>query len=244
MSSVSRNAARVLERAGMVLAFALLLPPIAHGCGHGNWLCTAGFGLAGLIALVVTVAGWHRFLLRGHLHAEIVRGNVAAGVAAASHLAATALIVARCFAGDDLSTLPISLGFFVLAQVSLVLLVTLFRALTDYADDQEIAGENVAAAISYAGVNLAVAIFVAHAVDGPFAGWLSSLRGFGLSLLLALALYPVRQIVVAWLLLGHRLVGRGGAMDRAIAHERDQLTSWVEAVGYLAAALLATGLAW
>jgi uncharacterized membrane protein YjfL (UPF0719 family) len=227
----------------MVLAFALLVPPIVHGCGRGNWVCTGGFALAGLVALVLTVAGWHRFLLRGQLHAEIVRGNLAAGVASASHIAATGLIVARCFSGDDLSTLPISLGFFVLAQVSLVVLVALFRALTDYADDQEIVGENLAAAISYAGVTLAVAIIVAHSVDGPFVGWLSSVRGFGLSLLLALALYPVRQIVVAWFLLGHPLVVRGGALDRAIAQERDQLSSWIEAVGYLAAAFLATGLA-
>jgi uncharacterized membrane protein YjfL (UPF0719 family) len=228
----------------MVLAFALLVPPIVHGCGRGSWVCTAGFALAGLLSLVVTVAGWNRFLLRGRLQAEVVRGNLAAGVASASHIAATGLIVAHCFAGDDLSALPISLGFFLLAQLSLVLLVSLFRALTDYADDQEIAGENLAAAISYAGVTLAVALIVAHAVDGPFAGWRSSLRGFGLSLLLALALYPVRQIVVARLVLGHPLVARGGALDRAIAQEQDQLSSWVEAVGYLAAAFLATGLAW
>jgi hypothetical protein len=50
-------------------------------------------------------------------------------------------------------------------------------------------------------------------------------------------------VVVARLLLGWPLAWRGGALDRAVARDRDLVASAVEATGYLAAALLATGLA-
>ena len=61
-------------------------------------------------------------------------------------------------------------------------------------------------------------------------------------LLWAFLLYPVRQLIVGRLLLGFPLTARGGALDRAIAQDHDWVVSCVEAAGYLAAALLASGL--
>ena len=49
--------------------------------------------------------------------------------------------------------------------------------------------------------------------------------------------------IVARLLLGFPLTWRGGALDRAIAQDRNLVASLVEALGYLGAAWLATGLA-
>ena len=46
-----------------------------------------------------------------------------------------------------------------IAQATLHLFVILFRSLTAYSDDQEIMGQNVAAALSYAGATLATHLF-------------------------------------------------------------------------------------
>jgi uncharacterized membrane protein YjfL (UPF0719 family) len=184
-----------------------------------------------------------RLLLRSRLPGEIARGNVAAGVAAGAHFAATGLVIARCLYGDDVATLGVSVVFFLIAQVTLHLLVILFRTLTLYAEDEEIMGENVAAALSYAGAMLAVAIIVGHAAEGTFEGWGASLRAYVVALASALVLYPMRQFVVQVLMLRQPFALRGGALDRLVAQDRNVGVSAVEALSYVAAALLLTGIA-
>ncbi len=244
----SRSGARLLLRSARLVAISFLLPAVVRPCWNLRpWsdalACAAVLAVVGLAVLLLSALVWNQVLLRGRLGTQVKQGNLAAGVAGAAHILGSGIVAAHCLAGDGLAALPISLAFFAIAQVSLIVLVVLFRFLTYYADDQEIAGENLAAAISYAGIVIALSIIVGHAADGAFLGWVPALRGFGLSLLLCLALDPVRQIVVARLFLGLPLVWRGGALDRAIAQDRDVVVSLIEALGALAAAWLATGLA-
>jgi uncharacterized membrane protein YjfL (UPF0719 family) len=245
---VGRPGARLLLRSARLVAMAFLLPAVVRPClSLRPWsdalVCAAVYAVVGLGALLAATFAWNQVLMRGRLAVQVGQGNLAAGIAGASHLLGAGIVAAHCLAGDGLAALPVSLAFFVIAQGALIALVLLFRCLTYYADDQEIAGENHAAGISYAGVVLALSIIVGHAADGPFLGWGPALRGFGLSLLLCLVVYPVRQIVVARLFLGLPLTWRGGALDRAIAQDRDVVVSIIEALGALAAAWLATGLA-
>lgn len=245
--TVGRNAARGIVRAGFVCGAAFVVVSAIDGCVHGedlraDVLWTAVFSASALVCLAVAGSLGVRLLLRSRLPVEIARGNVAAGVAAGAHYAATGLVIARCLYGDDVKTLGISIAFFVIAQVTLHLVMILFRTLTLYADDEEILGENVAAAVSYAGAMLAIAIIVGHAAEGTFEGWGPSLRAYFVALASSLALYPTRQFVVQTLLLRQPFALRGGALDRLIAQDRDVGASAVEAVSYVAAALLLTGI--
>lgn len=242
-----RNAARGIIRAGFVCGVAFITSSVIRGCVRGrDWradvLWTMVFSVAAVLLLAVVGSLGIRLLLRSRLPNEIARGNEAAGIAAGAHYAATGLIVANCLYGDDLGTLGVSLVFFVIAQITLHLFVILFRSLTVYPDDQEIAGENVAAALSYAGATLAIAVIVGHAAQGDFVGWLPSLRAYGVALASALALYPVRQLLVQTLLLRQRFAFRGGGLDQLIAHNHNVGVSAVEAVSYLATAFLLTGI--
>ena len=239
--------ARRLARAGSLLALGLLLPATLRPCWtlhptQAGLLCALLFAGVGLAGFLLSTTLWNRALLRGRLRGELGRGNLAAGVVAAAHAAATGIVAAHTFVADTLATLPVGTIFFVVSVVALVALSLVFRGLTSYADDQEILGENLAAATSYAGLVVALSIIVGHAADGAFVGWLPALRGFAVFLLWAVLLYPVRQILVGRWLLGFPLTLRGGALDRAIAQDHDWVVSCVEATGYLAAALLATGL--
>jgi uncharacterized membrane protein YjfL (UPF0719 family) len=242
------NAARGIVRAGFVCGVAFIASAAVRGCVHGDdWradlLWTAVFGGSAVVLLAVAGSLGVRVLLRSRLPGEIERGNVAAGVAAGAHYAATGLIVARCLYGDDVGTLGISVVFFAIAQATLHFFLMLFRWMTLYAEDEEIIGENVAAALSYAGAMLAIAIIVGHAAEGDFEGWGVSLRAYGVALLSALVLYPVRQLGVQTLLLQQPFALRGGGLDRMVAQERNVGVSAVEAVSYLAAAFLLTGVA-
>lgn len=242
----ARLGARALAWAGNLLAVGIFLPAALRPAlsAHHNTGVTDAliFSAVALVAFLLATALLNQALLRGRLRAEIKRNNLAAGLIAAAHAVATGTVASHCFAADSLANLPVGAVFFGVAEVALVLLSLLFRALTAYADDQEIVGENIAAAISYAGLLVALSLVVGHAADGAFVGWIPALRSFGLFLLCALLLYPVRQIVVARVLLGLPITWRGGALDRAIAQERSWLVSSVEAAGYLATAFLLTGL--
>ncbi len=236
------NPAERLLRVGQVLAVFLVGAAAVHSSAEGEawtrdvpWV--AGFALLGLVLVLVTGRVGVRLLLDKRLGAEVARGNVASGVAAGAQFVATGVVTSRALGGNDLRGLLLSLAFFGIAQVTLIVFVSLFRALTTYDDEEQIAGENLAAALSYAGVTLAIAVVVARALEGDFLGWIVSLRGYGGVLLSALALYPVRQLFVQTLLLRAPLKARGGRLDEGIALERSVGLGALEGVTYLATAL-------
>jgi uncharacterized membrane protein YjfL (UPF0719 family) len=242
-----RNAARGIVRAGFICGVAFIARSTIQGCVHGeDWradlLWSTVFGGCAVVLLVIVGSLGNRVLLQSRLPREVLRGNEAAGVAAGAHYAATGLIIARCIYGDDVATLGVSVVFFVIAQATLHLFVILFRSLTKYADDQEIMGQNLAAAVSYAGAMLAIAVIVGHSAQGVFMGWRESLRAYGLALLSALVLYPVRQLLVQTILLRQPFALHGGGLDRLIAQHRDIGAGAVEAVSYLGVAALLTGI--
>jgi uncharacterized membrane protein YjfL (UPF0719 family) len=203
----------------------------------------AAFGLAGVVLIAVTGQLGVGLLLSSKLPKEIERGNVAAGLAAGAHYVATGIITSHAMAGNDLATLGISCVFFVIGQITLHLFVSLFRALTTYDDSEQITGENLAAALSYAGAAIAIAIIIARATEGDFDGWTSSLKGYVGVLLGLLALYPVRQVFVQMILLRAPLKLRGGPIDEGISVERSAGLGALEAVTYVATALSVTHLA-
>jgi uncharacterized membrane protein YjfL (UPF0719 family) len=236
---------RGLLRVGTILGWGLmLLPPVRALADRGGaaWFGAALFGVVALGVWGVAARAQGRLLFGKALRAEVARGNVAAAIAVAANQVSLALIVSRAVSGERPSELPVAVAFAALAILTWTIFVALFRLVTTYPDGPEIAGENQAAALSYAGVALALAVIVAHAVDGPFAGWSRSLHAYGAALVLALALYPVRQLVVEGVLLGCRPCLRGGELDRAIGQRRSVGVAAVEAAAYLATAWLVTGL--
>lgn len=241
--------ARALARAGFLIAVGLILGPAVDGAvaetgrraGQG-WAWAGAFAVCGTLVMALGSRGAD-YLFSTRLRRQLAAGNVAAAIVAAGHAIAFGILTSACFSGRGWHDLVLSATFFGIAALSLLLLQALFRWRTRYADDQEVLGHNAAAALAFAGATAAFAIIVGHAAEGDFLGWTHSLAAYGRALLLAVALYPVRQIVVQrWLL---RLASPGSAdpLDHAVAQARDLRVAAVEAAAYLAVALWATGLA-
>jgi uncharacterized membrane protein YjfL (UPF0719 family) len=232
------NSARRLVRVGQVLGvFLVAASAVKNSAVARDVVWVSAFGSVAVLLLAVTGRLGIRLLLQGRLQSEIDRGNAAAGLAAGAHYVAAGIITSRAIGGTDLRSLGISLVFFVIAQLTLHVFVSLFRALTSYDDAEQIHGENMAAALSYSGALIAFAIIIARALDGDFVSWAVSLRGYGAVLLLALMLYPVRQFFVQVLLLHAPFTLRGGRLDRGIGVERNEGMGALEAAAYLATAL-------
>jgi len=241
--------ARALQGAGYLVAVGLILGPAVDGAVADldrraglAWAWAAAFAVCGSALMALGAALANRIFAR-QPRREVKAGNAAAAIVGAGHAIAFGLLTSACFSGRGWRDLLLSASFFAIAAVSLLALQSLFRWRTRYADDQEVLGHNNAAAIAFAGATAAFAIIVGHAAEGEFLGWARSLAAYGRALLLAVALYPVRQIVVQrWLLRLPR--GRGGhELDRAVAQVRDARVAVVEAAAYLAVALWATGIA-
>jgi uncharacterized membrane protein YjfL (UPF0719 family) len=92
---------------------------------------------------------------------ELRRGNLAAGISSAAHRLAGGIIAGGCLYGADLKTLAVGAAFFALGVATLLGFQVLHRKLTRYADDQEIRGDNAAAALSNGGLGVALAIIIA-----------------------------------------------------------------------------------
>lgn len=239
---LGENHATAVAEAGAILAISIVAAGVVKNCVHGDDLVAdatwcLGFAVLGFVLVELTGAIGTSVILHKRLSTAIAQGNVAAGVASACHYVATGIITAQAVAGSDLRGIGLSLTFFTLAEVAQQVVVGLFRLLTTYDDGEQIAGENMAAAISYGGVSIAVSVVVARALDGDFVDWPSALSGFGLLVAMTLVLYPVRQLVVQGLILGKMPTLRGGALDKAIGVDRHVGAAALEAAAYAGTAL-------
>lgn len=237
------NTARLLLRVGRILGLFIVAGSLVSGGTKGlDWqadvLWLLSFGSLAAVLFVVSAQLGVRLLLRSRLWAEIERGNPAAGLAAAAHYVATAFIVGASVGGEGLAMMGVSLAFFAIAQLTLHAFVLLFRALTAYDDAEEVLSENVAAALSYAGVTIGLGMIIGRAAEGSFEGWVALFKGFGPALLYCFSLYVVRQFVVQTLVLGAPLRLWKGALDVAIGEQRNLGIGALEAAAYLGTAML------
>jgi uncharacterized membrane protein YjfL (UPF0719 family) len=246
---LGENRAFALREVGDVLAVFLVGAAVVRSTVHGesgivhDVVWCAAFAVTGLFLLEIVTHFGLRLLLQRRLNASIERGNLAAGIAASAHYLAMGVLTSRAMAGTDLHGLGLSVTFFALGVVTHALMLALFRALTTYDDAEQIDGGNVAAALSYGGVSLALSLVIARALEGDFVDWPSALLGFASLSLCALALYPIRQLVVQGLVIGERPALRGGALDLAIGRDRNTGAAALEAACLLGCALALIALA-
>ncbi|MEP7272516.1 MAG: DUF350 domain-containing protein, partial [Acidobacteriota bacterium] len=199
------------------------------------------YGIGGILAMTATglIFGVYSRWTGLDLMAQIKGGNVGAGIISAAEYLAASYLVSGALTGEGVGIAP-TVVFWLAGLLALIVITHLFRYLTAYDDIGEINKGNVAAAAGYAGLLVANGMMVGHAVSGDFNGYSNGFRGFGLMLLVILIFYPVRQFVVQTILLGGGFSFHGGRLDREIAEDRNLGAGLLEAVGYIATAMIAT----
>ncbi len=243
------NAAHRLYGALQIVGVLWIAGSVAHQCATGedflhDLLWVGAFGGVGFALYVLAGQLGVRLLLGRRLAEEIDNDrNVAAALAAGAHHIAVAILIAESTSGTDLFGLTLATGFFFLGLIAQQIVVALFRALTTYDDAEQVAGENLAAALSYAGTSIAAAIIIARALDGDFEGVRTSVLGFLQVACLALLLLPVRQLLVGGLLFGKFPRLRGGVLDDAIGLRHDVAVAALDATIAIAVAVTIARLA-
>ena len=197
------------------------------------------YGCLGIVLLTVVALGTCRVFLGMRMQEQLAARNVAAAIVVAGVYIATSLTYSGGLIGEG-GGFWIMLLFFLLGQLALLGITYAFRWLTRYDDVQEIASGNVAAALALAGLLIAVGLIVRRAVAGDYLGFLPSLGSFLLALLLAVVLYPVRQVVVQWIILGGPIHWRASLLESEIVHDKNVAAGLLEATAYVTTALLMT----
>ena len=197
------------------------------------------YGCVGIVLLTGAALGTCRIFLGMGVQEQLAARNVAAGIVVAGVYIATSLTYSGGLSGEG-GGFWIMLLFFLLGQLALLGITYAFRWLTSYDDVQEIASGNVAAALALTGLLIAVGLIVGRAVSGVYLGFLPSLGSFLLALLLVVVLYPVRQVVVQWLILGGAIHWHASLLDSEIAQDRNVAAGLVEATAYVTTALFMT----
>lgn len=238
------NRAAAVALGGFLLGVINVVIPILSGPSHEFWADvrgTLGYGVAGILAMAVTSLIFDQYSRATGLakREQIARGNLAAGIiGGAVHLAASQ-IVAGALTGDG-GAVVTTVVFWLAGVAALVVITHIFRLLTGYDDSHLISEGNVAAALGMAGLIIGIGMMIGYAVSGTFVGYAASFRSFGLFLLAVLVFYPVRQIVVQMLILGGGFSLRHGRLDREIEEDKNVGAGLLEAVGYVATAMVIT----
>jgi len=199
------------------------------------------YGVVGIVLLTAVALGTCRVFLGTGIQEQLAARNVAAAIVVAGVYIATGLTYSGTLSGEG-GSFGILLLFFLLGQLALLGITYAFRWLTSYDDVQEIAAGNVAAALALTGLLIAVGLIVRWAVAGNYTGFFHSLGSFLLALLLALVFYPVRQVLVQWLLLGGPMHWHHSLLDSEIAQDKNVAVGLLEATAYITAALFLTNI--
>lgn len=240
------NQAAAVALAGFLLGVIQVIIPILSGPGHSFWADMRGvalYGIGGIIAMTAAGLIFEQYSVRTgvKLREEVAKNNLAAGIVDGAIHFASGQIVAGALTGDGGAIMP-TVVFWVAGFVALILLTQVFRLLTGYNDSRMINEGNVAAALGSAGLIISIGMMVGYAVSGTFTGYAEGFRSFGLMLLVVFFLYPVRQIIVQTILLGGGFSLWKGRLDAEIADDRNVGAGLLEAVGYLATALVVTNI--
>lgn len=143
-----------------------------------------GIAIGGILLLhVARLVNQKAILTEFSVDKEIIKDqNPGTGVVEAACYIASGLIIAGSLHGDG-GGLGVSLVFFILGQLCLILFARLYAMMTPYSVHDEIEKDNLAAGLGFAGGLISIGIIVMQAVSGNFVGWAEDLMTLGLEVL-------------------------------------------------------------
>ncbi|MCX6153513.1 MAG: DUF350 domain-containing protein [Candidatus Kapabacteria bacterium] len=199
-------------------------------------------GVGGILALALICRYGIRLILSGKCMQAILDGNVAVGIVSAGFYIAISKIIVGLFSSTVHGNWLYCLIFLISSLLAFFIITLIFRQLTSYNDVAEIYDENIPAALSYAGSMIAVSLIVERSVGSNFIDYYTSFASFGKAILFVVGIYPIRQWLVQGLLLGGGFSLYGGSLDKEISQDKSIGAGIVEAVAYIASAMIAVNL--
>ncbi|MDX2245459.1 MAG: DUF350 domain-containing protein [Bacteroidia bacterium] len=181
-----------------------------------EFLTVTGYCLGGIFLLHLSrVINRKLILNKFSVDKEIINDqNAGTGVVEAATYIASGLIIAGSIYGEGGGPW-VTLVFYAIGQVCMVLFSLLYVQLTPYSVHDEIEKDNTAAGLGFAGGLISIGIIVMHAVSGVFNGWKEDLISLGKDILIVFVYLIVVRIVF------DRFVLRNSNLTTEIAKDRN-----------------------
>jgi uncharacterized membrane protein YjfL (UPF0719 family) len=165
------------------------------------------YSIAGIVALnLVRIVMDRLVLYKFDVEKEVIQDqNVGTGAAEFGINVATGLVLAGVLSGSggqsEISEALISLAFFVLGQIVLVLFALSYELTTSFDIHEEIEKDNAAVGVAFGGNLIAIGLVMLKALSGDFQGWLQGITEFVIFAIVGFVLLYVLRLLVDLLLL-------------------------------------------
>ncbi len=199
-----KNLALSVSIAAFIISVTMIFIAILSGPSRGyltDITNVAIYSAIGVLMLFVARVINDKFLLSKFCnHQQIIeKQQLSVGIAQGASFIAAGLIIAGSLTGEG--SLISAIVFYLLGQITLLVLSKLYDFLTKFDLLHELEEGNVAAAISFASTKIAIGIILLHALVGEFESWTSSISLFFIDAAIAIVLLPIVRILVDWVLL-------------------------------------------
>jgi uncharacterized membrane protein YjfL (UPF0719 family) len=198
---------------------------------------TGLYGLLGLLLLNLSrIINDKIFFRRFSNVAELVedRNIGIAAVQAGSYLA-SGFIIAGSIHGEG-GGIGTVFAFYLLGQISLYLLVSVYDWITPYNVHNELENDNLAAGISLGGAMVSLGLLIMKAIDGDFVSWGNHLENYMWTISGAFVLFPVLRFVF------DRCMIPGVSLNKEICDDRNAGLAFLEGSLYVCVAAVVTSI--
>ena len=195
-----KNIALASSYFGYTLAISIIFVGALLGPSEGlvtDLIKVSTYSVLGIVLLNVSRGINNRLILsKFHNIKEIIEDqNIGTGVVQSGSYIASALIVAASIHGEGGGPLT-ALLFFLLCQVSLVIMTYIYNAVTPFDIHEEIETGNIAAGLAFSGTLIAVGIILAKGAAGDFISWQENLLQLARYSLVAFVVLPVFRLIL------------------------------------------------
>ena len=220
------------RRAGLYLGGMIVMSSVFLGTSNGllnDMVDLVVYGILGYILLFFARMLTDGIILHGIKNdAACKEQNSAVGLVEMGIYISSALIISASIMGDSTPVLESSMNvlcndflsiiaFFAIGQAVLIIALKLYELLTPFKWLDEIKNANASAGVMAAGVSVALGLILRKSIMGPFTGWMTDLKAFGLSALIGIVVLIILIPLIDRLFLPHTTLNTEIKRDKNIA---------------------------
>ncbi len=220
------------RRAGLYLGGMIVMSSVFLGTTNGllnDIVDLLVYGILGFILLFFARLVADNIILNGIKNdAACKEGNSAVGLVELGIYVSSALIISASIMGDSTPVLESSMNslctdflsiiaFFAIGQAVLIIALKLYELLTPFKWINEIKDANASAGVMAAGVSIALGLILRKSIMGPFTGWATDLKAFGLSALIGIVVLIILIPLIDRIFLPHTTLNTEIKRDKNLA---------------------------
>jgi uncharacterized membrane protein YjfL (UPF0719 family) len=192
------NFALSVSLSGYLFSVVIIFAGALAGPSQGitkDLINVGGYSLLGIVLLNLSRVINDKVILRKFCNIKEIIEDRNAGVGAVQmgSYIASSLIIAGAISGEGGGFLT-AIVFFLLGQVTLLLMASIYNFTTSYDLYEELEKDNISAGIGFAGTLIAVGVILLSSLSGNFVSWVENIKSFAINGAIAFIVLPIFRL--------------------------------------------------